>query len=46
MTWKEFKEKAEELGVTDEMNVLYIDVDDQEELFVQHPPDMQSFSIE
>lgn len=46
MTWKEFKEKVEETGVTDEMTILYIDVDDQAEVFVQRAADGQKFSIE
>lgn len=48
MTWKEFKEKVEEQGVTDEMDVLYIDVDDmvQEAIRVHVMTDSQEFSID
>lgn len=46
MTWKEFKEKVEEQGVTDNMEMAYIDCDDQEDVHVQYPPDKQSFSVD
>lgn len=45
MTWKEFKEKVEEQGVTDEMKVMYIDVDDQGDVHVEYTPDKQEFSV-
>ena len=44
MTWKEFKERVEEQGVTDDMTILYIDVDDQEEVKVI--VDEQAFGVE
>lgn len=44
MTWKEFKEKAEEKGVTNEMEVSFIDWYDAPELVVIIVED--SFSIE
>lgn len=34
MTWKEFKEKVEAAGVTDEMEIRYIDVSFPMELSV------------
>lgn len=45
MTWKEFKEKVEEQGVTDNMEMLYIDCDDQEDVHVDRVPDNQKFSV-
>lgn len=46
MTWKEFKKKVEEGGVRDDMELLYIDVDDQEDIRVHVMVDSQEFSID
>ena len=49
MTWKEFKEQVEAQGVTDEMEVLYIDWHGGGVIVqptVERTPDNQSFTVE
>lgn len=45
MTWKEFKEQVEKQGVTDAMEMLFIDCDDQEDVYVNRTPDNKEFSV-
>lgn len=45
MTWKEFKEKAEEQGIKDDMEVSFIDWYDTAEVLVVNIIE-DSFSIE
>lgn len=46
MTWKEFKEKVEEAGVTDDMTIMYIDIDDQLDLIIKIDLDDNDFTVE
>lgn len=47
MTWAKFKEKIESEGVTDEMEIIFIDVSQDSrnfEFYVHIDPSMKSFN--